>query len=965
MTVPSRQLVQPTSHIPWSVDVIRLVPKKLKDVTVNTLASCSSGDWGALTTGDGYIHLWYEPSKSLSEKIESSKDPITVFLPDLIDETEILLALSPSSPGSIDSVHLYVWHAGWLYLKRASTKEFASSVRMRPHNTKTKVDLQDGEVVTSISAAPGFVVLSTSYGNLHWVTATAVPVGLHVQRIKAEAGFLSRLVFGSDNSSSTGGTSPCHVLPISATEFLSIAQEGGQLMHWKTTVTVGTAHYAKFELASKTFFALQGFLDDVKVVRAALSPNNTVIHAMVSGMDEGIDKLYWIQAGLDGSISRKEWVNRFAEPSQVSVLGLTVTENESSYAAFYQSTVGSVIAMALCPNEEIIQEVELPTQSTPSVLPNTMEPDTRTHGFAIMASTGLGLRVRYIPREVPPSAKKARLASYQGSAPVNSALVSHLRSSFWQAYQDPETHRPLPPSLPSAAPDVLTQAIVTFATELQHKGDASSAQNPIEWHRALVRFLQDRGLYRNVATDGRWQLVSVGQELAVFQFITQYDHGSMVDGDCKSYGLAEWLLAQQDISNPDWNELLCGVLNAAMHYRENNAAVLYDVLNTPTSPLWLSHSSIQRVIKRQMEGHVERPYVETLAKAALSSYSEHFPSKLEYKKMQQSAFALLRSSEHDETAFELAVQYRFFEGLCELAIDHEKRRDASFFSLEPLFEKIEEKDVITSYTFSQYVLRWHTDQGHYGHVINYGRHAPKDLDVLMEKDERLRRYKWIPAMRRSFMDSATESCLANSGLGSLKEVQWALSMAKLTNMLCVAQRSDRRNLIEAKLDLVNAQQCLEGSTDGLPKPPEELIGLALMKLTGALSKDEQIRFAVAALAVCNSIEESNASLDYTAQVWAETLRLDEAKWTNWLKTESDLASPALKADMLTTTVFGALLEECRREQNMSSVTYGRHIESTVLDKIGNGNTLEFSRLLRSATADPSAYQGQSLIAAKY
>jgi hypothetical protein len=1020
MTSHSRQIVRPTSHIPWSVDVVRLVPKKLKDLKV--VASCSSGDWGALTTGDGYIHLWYEPSKSLSEKMmESSKDPIKIFLPDLILSSEptpqpppvppqqqrrrqdIHLALSPSSPGNMDSVHLYVWYAGWLYLKKATTKDFASSstvtTRVRPHNAKIKVDFvsqhpqqhpQQQEDVTSLTAdAGGFLVMSTSAGNLFWVTVTSVPMGLHVQPIKADTGFFSRWFVGG---TATGGGNHTRrntgddddddvkVLPLSATEFLSLATHGaGPLLHWKTTVTVGTGHHATFEIVSKTSFHLGGGgLHNVIVSQAALSTDQKTIHAIVSGRDEGIEKLYWIQADRDGSIRRKEWVNRFAEPSHVHVLGLTVTENGSAYAAFHQrNVVGGIIVMALCPNEEIIQEVELPMQSAPTLWPNMMERDTRTHGCSVMASTGLGLRIRYIPRDIPASAKKARHDATHGMAPlVHSALVSHLRSSFWQAYQDPETHRPLPPSLTTAVPEVLAQAAVTLATELQHKGDSSSsAQNPMEWHRALVTFLQERGLYREIVADGRWQLLSIGQELAVFGYLAHHSHRSiMVDAECKSYGIVDWFLEKQDASNSEWSQLLCGALKAAMQYREENASYLYDVvdMNTPTTRMWLSHPFLQRVIKRQLDegGHVEAHSVETLARAALLSFSEHYPSKQEYKMIQQSVFALLRSFHLDETAFELAVQYRIFDGLCELAMKHEKQHDASFFSLEPLFETmIDERDVITSYTFAQYVLQWHTDQGHYGHVINYGRHAPKDLDVLMEKDDRLRTYKWIPAIRQSFMDPAVESCLENSSNvsgGSLKEVQWALSMAKLTSMLCATHKKDRLQWIEGKLDLVNAQESLEGSMDGPPKPAEDLIELALGKLTKAgTSIDDRVRFAIDALAVCNAIQDGSASFDYTAQVWAEALRLDEAKWTNWLKTQSDLTSPELKTSMMKDTVFGVLLQECRQEQNMSSVTYGRHIESAVLEKIGNDNTLEFSRLLRSATADPNAYQGQSLIAARY
>ena len=1035
-TSHSRQLVRPTSHIPWSVDVVRLLPPKLKDVVVGptttttttrvgggvvavaAAASCSSGDWGAVTTGDGYIHLWHEPSKSLSEKMEAStskKDPMKIFLPDLILSEDqqtprqaIHLALCPSSPGNMDSVHLYVWYAGWLYLKKATTKDFtytttttsktsssSTMTRVRPHNAKVRVDLNHDEDVTSLTAEPGgFLVLSTSAGNLFWVTVTSVPMGLHVQKIKAETGFFSRLVFGSGGdsaSTSTGGTQhvSSKVLPLSATEFLSLAEDGGPLLHWKATVMVGTGHAATFDIVSKTSLQLGGFLTNVTVSHAALSTDQKSLHAIVSGLEDGIEKLYWIQADRDGSIRRKEWVNRFAEPSQVEVVGLTVTEQDSAYAAFYQRNVGGTIVMALCPNEEILQEVELPQQSAPSLWPNMMQRDTRTHGCSLMASTGLGLRVRYIPRDIPASAKKARHeATHGGVAPaVNSALVSHLRSSFWQAYQDPATHRPLPPSLTSAAPDVLAQAAITFATELQHKGgdssmsssSSSSAQNPLEWHRALVTFLQDRGLYREIAAEGRWQLLSIGQELAVFGFIAhhQHHHGprSMVDSECKSYGLVDWLMEKQDASNAEWGDFLCGALKAAMQYREQNASYLYDVvdMNTPTSRLWLSHPFLQRVIKRQLvEGGtlVSSHNVATLARAALMSYSEHYPSKQEYQMIQQSVVALLRSFHLDETAFELAIQYRIFEGLCELAMDHEKQRDSALFSLEPLLETmIHERDVITSYTFAQYVLRWHTDQGHYGHVLNYGRHAPKDLDVLMEKDDRLRQYRWIPAIRQSFMDPAVESCLENSSRtsSSLKEVQWALSMAKLTNMLCVTNRRDRSQWIEGKLDLVNAQESLEGTLDGPPKSADDLMGVALEKLTdtGIISVEDRVRCAIDALAVCNAIEEGSASFDYTAQVWAEALRLDEAKWTHWLKTRGDLTSPELKMSMMQDTVFGALLQECRQEPNMSSVTYGRHIESAVLEKIGNGNPLEFSRLLRSATADPDACQGQSLIAARY
>ena len=143
--------------------------------------------------------------------------------------------------------------------------------------------------------------------------------------------------------------------------------------------------------------------------------------------------------------------------------------------------------------------------------------------------------------------------------------------------------------------------------------------------------------------------------------------------------------------------------------------------------------------------------------------------------------------------------------------------------------------------------------------------------------------------------------------------------------------------------------------------------MALHKLEEASSMDEKIRFATIALAVCSAMEDSVAALDHTAHVWTEALRLDDSKWNTWLTTEEDLSSPGLRDRILSSSVFGVLLRECRKEaSSMSSVTYGRHIESVVLDKVGaEGNKLELSRLLRSVASQGNAIKGQSLVVASY
>ena len=36
-----------------------------------------------------------------------------------------------------------------------------------------------------------------------------------------------------------------------------------------------------------------------------------------------------------------------------------------------------------------------------------------------------------------------------------------------------------------------------------------------------------------------------------------------------------------------------------------------------------------------------------------------------------------QDDDDDELAFELSIQYQYFEGLCQIAVDHEKKRDAT------------------------------------------------------------------------------------------------------------------------------------------------------------------------------------------------------------------------------------------------------------------------------------------------
>ena len=150
-------------------------------------------------------------------------------------------------------------------------------------------------------------------------------------------------------------------------------------------------------------------------------------------------------------------------------------------------------------------------------------------------------------------------------------------------------------------------------------------------------------------------------------------------------------------------------------------------------------------------------------------------------------------------------------------------------------------------------------------------------------------------------------------------------------------------------------------------PPEKLIEMSLEQLRHATDRQERIRLCLIALAVCTSMGEENPEAsDYAALVWARSLQLDLRLWLEWLSTQPDLTDPALKSLAMDSTLFGALIQECRKTETLGDLVYGRHIEAAVLKKLGSdidGN--EMARLLRSITAQKESMQGKSLVVAHY
>jgi len=913
---------------------------------------------------------------------------------------------------------------------------------------------------TALACHNSMVVAGTSSGDLYWITHIAVPVGLHLQKVEAPdtSSFFSRLIFGggsagagvgasaaSDRTLVTGNDAAATVVPLGGdnNEFLAISVGSG-VVKWTAEQPIASGHHAVFSPVPLGTFA--EFLEASsssssnwtvrELLRAVVSADSRVLHCIVRGklVASGESRLYWIVAKLSNegvTIVRSHWLSRFALPDQVRVLGLVSCENGSVYASV-STPHDAVIVMALVPgggggddsdgngdgdgdgnDDHVLQEVDLPTAEIPDLMPGMMERDTISHGCYMVASSGIGMRVRCMHQQPPQQGGQS--PSKRRKLGNDKILAQHLRSHFWASYQDPNAEKPTPPSLLQADPADLESAAIQVGAELQQKGDPSSYSISLEWHSSFVNLLQNDGLYRHLSEDGKWNLLGIGQELRTFGTVAElllhkYKHTRDQDlveswrSGLQSQAMAEWFLSVQQMVEDSgwlhaeaWYDLLGAALESILGFREDFAETVYDVASEKCSePLWTSHPSMKEMLNRQIKyweknyQNVPLPLVEAAVKTALLSHSESIvPSqqsteeanrcRIEFVRVQKAALSLLRKvgDGNDELAFELCVQYRYFDGLCELSIAHEKLRDASSYALDPLFDTMTGTDSRSGWSFPQHVLQWHTDKGLYGQVINYGRHSIADLNRIMEKNPQLRQHRWIPTVRQGYYAQATnlflENCKEHHGLSSHK---WALSMAKLTNKLVPAQSQqaqDQGRKIERALDLVDAQQLLlspsEQEHDCPILPPNELVELAIRKLEESHNEDDRVRLAFVGLTVCNFLDDTRAAaLEQTSRIWAEALLADGGRWSGWAVDGGSFDPEGLRADALASTVFGRVLNECRKDPCMKDVTYGRHIEKDVIDRVqGDENREAFTRVLRTvADAAPAeSIRVDSLLVSTY
>jgi hypothetical protein len=887
------------------------------------------------------------------------------------------------------------------------------------------------------------VLLGTLHGSVFWVKQTHLPIAMHVQRVSPSQtaggsgfGILTRILgsggvtsharefaegspivanlvlepaaTGADWTTS-GAKDPS---PKSKKSFLSIT-ERGRIVAW--TVTPTESHRSFF--ASKEVMQLANALQEknqdvyfttLQVLCGTWNWQTQQLHVLFYAFvaagednDSSNSRLYWARLDLVPNttqmmVQHMVWLNRFADPhNDVLVAGLVATDNGMAYAVLtvepdqnntlypthyiqlgnpHQSTSHSTVIMALDTISGAVHEEDvIIPRSVTTVLPGTISKDMATHGISFWDTSGMMIRMRFsigASREVPAS-KTNPLAIHK--------LTQHLQAVFWDWYRHPDRTIRLPPSMTTADAADLEQAIVSFAKELQGKGNFVSKVNSLEWHLALVDLLQQTSIYRSLSAICRWKLLAIGQELFVFWTFCGLTAETQGDNErwakLNPCSMAEWLEGLQasilsggdEVQQAAFLGWLCVVLNAAFAYREEHANATYDVAvnalpnvaSAGAVPIWTNHPSIRTVCDRQLDKWDKYPSnagedaMKTLVRFMLESCKDRFAAcpneetRDSYATVQAGVFKLLRKAngfKMDRFSFELFKAHHYFSGICQIASDHEKRGDPLTFSLEPLFESLsEETDVGSGMQFGLFVLKWHTERAHFGHVLKYGKYCPHDLIVLMNNEAALKPYRWIHAIQRGDYESATTSLVENASSTTSKLPHTLKDVA-----------SKRRRLIEKKRELAIAQEELlgENSSNSTLLSPTELLDVLLQRVEAARVPSEKADLCFTGLAISSGFESIEVAGENAVKIWFTAIEADAGIWQKCAN-ETDLTNSSIRDFVFGNTVFGYLLRQTRDVQSetwapvmFDSPLVEKGVLAT-LDSSQSGSGSKMHRLLRS------------------
>ncbi|GKY90293.1 hypothetical protein MPSEU_000003400 [Mayamaea pseudoterrestris] len=723
-------------------------------------------------------------------------------------------------------------------------------------------------------------------------------------------------------------------------------------------------------------------------------------------------------------------LDRFVDPSSVSC-ALVPTAHGGCYAVMQaggktihsQNTTPLLLPpIFMCYYQNQVTELDVTVASnyagagsTDNLIGQVWCVSSRDEGVAVcggggvymLTNRGLGLVVRRV-LPAPASPAKAKATKHVTSAALTPGpssvsaiqLASHLKSQFLQYYHHQATATAVAPiSLKRANLPDLQAAVMQVATS---QAESTSAANHLDAHHALLAFLQESGLYHRLSAPCRQSLLTMGQQIVAFRVIknckasTKWENDQLT-GLSSPMGLLKWLNAMQHqvLSAEEGSdrrdaylEWLCLALQEAASYRLESRTYRYDLLTLGESyaidsmdelPAWTTQ--LPALLKQLLEfwkanssaahaGTVQIIVPLTLeASQDLFNWFNSTNVKEQYVDVQRMGVKLMRLVKIDEgTVRNVCFDYRIFEGLCEIAHDHECKSDFAEFTLDKYFESLASKtDLMTGLPFALFVLKWHSDRNLVGHVFNYGKQCPDALSQLIMDDEKLRPYRWIHSTRIGDYNGAAEALVQtvnDHSASTLKITKINLGHAKLINAIVEKESAfhkesavKRRDLIDKKRELVNAQELLlEGGEENTPSyllPPHHLLDLAMRRLGTATSLDDKVHVCFTALAVCASMETPVECSKNAITVWTRAIADDHLLWKEIIVKENDLSAPHVRTLVQEETVFGGLVQACvNTGAAWANVQFGPVVESEVLSKLDIQDAqikLELPRLLHSAS----------------
>eukprot|EP00547_Thalassionema_nitzschioides_P002789 CAMPEP_0194218084 /NCGR_PEP_ID=MMETSP0156-20130528/22972_1 /TAXON_ID=33649 /ORGANISM="Thalassionema nitzschioides, Strain L26-B" /LENGTH=953 /DNA_ID=CAMNT_0038947319 /DNA_START=6 /DNA_END=2867 /DNA_ORIENTATION=- len=889
-----RHLIRPSHHVPWDVTVQSVVPPSINKVIEQGMTAYSSSLEGyqAVSAKDDKIFVW------------KGQNVHALYHPFLKNSDFLSISANSSSAREDDELYVYCLNKSNGYLALwilNSPNERPSLIAKTP---SAKIQVSSFENITSMHAMGSSLYLGTGQSDVWRVTVTARPLVLQAEPLTRPSIGMWSYVFGS-----SGRKSSIQQL-LSNDKIYSVTQDG-LVEEWTDGTCVGIANLSEL-LSEKLKVSNVG----VNVLKSSCNLGHDLDVIFKASLPQG-SRIYWIRLHLQSTIELQQvqWLNRFHD--DVECIGLITSENGMAYASFeYDAEQWPVTVVSLSSEPaNMVHEVDLPMHEAPSIV--GLSKDVETHGAILVTSTGLQIRARWM--HLQQSGTRADPSS--ANQETSFVLANHLRQAFWQYYQTQQIK--LSPSWCEATNNSeleYEKAILLTGRQLQEDGDSSSSKNPLEWHLAFIKMIHKTGLYKNVSGPSRWKLLAIGQEISVHNLVLQSN--LLNSDDLPPFGLAAKLAKLQEhilnhAPSSEWTLLLGNILKKAKEYREKHHVDSYDVLSDPRN-LW-THQ-LRDVLRKQLEQQpqimrnaCQKEALGQIIQAALEVHQEN--RSKQYAQVKSLGFQLTRSQLQDDVmALNLCVAHAYYEGLCQLSLDHP--RDERF-ALEPMLLNEDGSDQFQD--FGAFALDWFSNHNRYDKVLKYGKLLSDEVfSSILNRDEKLRKFRWIFALRQEKYDVASDFLYENGDGQNIPQTQLSLSLAKLAAKLHhgrSGQKEDdmsdhdeeevdtRRQRIDYKLDVCKSQVLLMENGNVMPlQSPEHLLKLALEKIDARKEYEDEediVTYAMMGLAIAGD------NKGHVETVWSKVLEKDLAsKWMPWINGTSNV-NPTRDV-LLENTQFGKL-----------------------------------------------------------